>query len=229
MHTICHWHTHAGSGPATPGSTHAAKRHSTLDSDTRESVATALSDVLNNMKRKSLTKHQGLSPILKNPENSNYFAKEGQQTPVANGDLNRTLTPGKSSPIKKFEKIMSPIESAPPIDLDETLTSFEKPQPEFGTFTSAQHKENVRVARLRSRQGSLYISPQKLSGFQSPQDHCTVDEHGFHKRADQILKAGGVDNRALEETRVDLLTAIRKGLQLKKVLNILLTHLKQAA
>ena len=214
-----------GSGPATPGSAHTAQRHSTLDSERKESMAMALTDVLNNMNRRSLTGHL-VSPTA---EHSEHAIQETSQVPIANGDLNRTLTPEEDSPIRtKLERLLSPVESTPRsklIDLDKTVTSFDcTPHSHLvhtDTFTSIGKRSNKRLlSKQRSRQGSLYISPLKLSGLTSPDSHMTIDEPGFNKRAGQILKAGGVDNGTLEVSRNDLLVAIRTGLQLKKVLDM---------
>ena len=71
------------------------------------------------------------------------------------------------------------------------------------------------------KQGSLYISPRKLStAGVPPQDFGG----GLHKRkAGQILKAGGVDSGDLSGSRSNLLEAIRKGIQLRKVTYTLFT------
>lgn len=192
-------------------------------------MAMAISDVLNNMNRRSLT-GQLVSPTAKSPERSE-LAEGNSRVPIANGNLNRTLTPGpeESTPIKtKLERLLSPVEFTPrskSIDLDKTLTSFDSTPHSHvvhtDTFTSKHSSKRLSKQRSIARQGSLYISPLKLSGLTSPEGHMTSDEHGFNKRAGQILKAGGVDNGTLEDSRNDLLVAIRRGLQLKKVLDLL--------
>ena len=197
-------HTHTGSGPATPGTAHTAQTHSSLDTERRQSMATALNEVLANMSRRSFP----LSPT--------------SPPPLVNGDLNKTLTPDKN-------KTLSPVDRTPQgrgvVDLDTTLTPFDS-SPQFrmspinataspltGTFgPSPRGKVPSSKRRFSKRKSSLYISPYKLTEVNE------TGYHGFNHRASQILKAGGVDNAGvLEDNRSDLLVAIRKGIQLKKV------------
>ena len=70
------------------------------------------------------------------------------------------------------------------------------------------------------KQGSLYISPRKInaSHFTAPRTNGYDDlESGSKLRASQILRAGGVSDGDLSRSHDDLLAAIHKGLQLKKV------------
>ena len=70
------------------------------------------------------------------------------------------------------------------------------------------------------KQGSLYVSPRKInaSHLKVPLANGYDDlESGSKLRASQILRAGGVSDGDLSRSHDDLLAAIRKGLQLKKV------------
>ena len=70
------------------------------------------------------------------------------------------------------------------------------------------------------KQGSLYISPRKVNvnHLTAPPTNGYDDlESGGKLRASQILRAGGVSDGDLSSSHDDLLAAIRKGLQLKKV------------
>ena len=70
------------------------------------------------------------------------------------------------------------------------------------------------------KQGSLYVSPRKINAnhLKAPHANGYDDlESGSKLRASQILRAGGVSDGDLSRSHDDLLAAIRKGLQLKKV------------
>ena len=64
------------------------------------------------------------------------------------------------------------------------------------------------------RRDSLYVSPRK----QSRQQSLTLDVVDVKRlRASQILQTGGITGGDLSSSRMDLLEAIRKGIQLQKV------------
>ncbi len=199
-----------GSGPATPGTAHtAAVTQSSLDAERRQSVAFALSEVLTNMSRRN-----PLSPTSPSP---------------LNGDLDRTITPDKSATL---EMVMSPVTPRGGTSLlDTTLTPFEH-SPKFamspinnyqtsnsstplptGTFGKSPRIPPSKRQFFKRGSNSLYVSPHKLTS--------TIHENGgVNERADEILKAGGVENVVLgDASRNDLLVAIRKGIRLKKVRN----------
>ena len=63
------------------------------------------------------------------------------------------------------------------------------------------------------KQGSLYISPRKLSVT----SYSHSEDINKRKKPGQILKAGGIHSVDLSGSRSNLLEAIRKGIQLRKV------------
>ena len=143
---------------------------------------------------------------------------------LVNGDLNRTITPENSGTL---DRILSPVtpQGKGFIDLNTTLTPFEH-SPHFGmsplysfntpnsSVPSGSFGKSSRVPpskrRLSKRASSLYVSPYKITHPQGSQGE-------YSKRPDEILKAGGVEIGVMEDNRSDLLVAIRRGTQLKKV------------
>lgn len=88
------------------------------------------------------------------------------------------------------------------------------------TFHAQTSRPKPRAPLLK--QGSLYISPRKQSIMDFTQLTLSMPgadgtDNKDKLRASQILHAGGVSNSDMSSDRDDLLAAIRKGLQLKKV------------
>lgn len=183
----------------------ATQRHSSLDATQKESIASALSNVLEHtlvreLPNKPASPHKPLSPIKplspSSPWNSTAFST-GDASPSA-------LPPSGSANLNRIHKIMSP-------EGVKLLAG----SPGNVAVSVATESDRKRRPPPLLKQGSLYISPRKLSvvGLTSP------DDIGYsHKRkAGQILKAGGVDSGDLSGSRSNLLEAIRKGIQLRKV------------
>lgn len=177
------------SDPPTAGAAGASttQRHSSLDTSQKESIASALSNVL---KRKQLpnSPDKPLSPS--SPLRSTAFSKDGF-SPVG-------------LPPNRIHQVMSPND----IELTERSSDT------VYVSTTSESNRKRRPPPL-IKQGSLYISPRKLSvaGFPSPDDVRSRHQ----RKAGQILKAGGVDSGDLSGSRSNLLEAIRKGIQLRKV------------
>lgn len=145
----------------------APQRHSSLDANQRESIASALTSVL------------------------------------------------KSTPTKELPD--SPL-SPPVINKTTSIT-----QPQEKAFSPWSHDTRISVSAEKDtrprppmvKQSSLYISPRKLSVSSVP--HM---EDNLRRKTGQILKASGINSVDLSGSRSNLLEAIRKGIQLRKVNNV---------
>ena len=175
------------SGPSTPVVVCPTQRHSSLDKSQKQSITSALSNVLQHTR----SPDKPLSPS--SPFNNTMFSI-GNMSPHA-------LHSTGSTDLNHLHKVMSPKDTKSPPESAVSIT------PESGR----QRKQPPPLVK----QGSLYISPRKLSAAGlPPMDVCG----SLHKRkAGQILKAGGVNSGDLSGSRSNLLEAIQKGIQLRKV------------
>ncbi len=107
----------------------------------------------------------------------------------------------------------------------QSLADREQPQPVSNPQpVSKPQPASAKARPPLVRKDSLYISPLKLHRRQS-KHKLNIDQlptllsetDDSNKRASQILKAAGVESGSLADDRVDLLVAIRTGIQLKKV------------
>ena len=122
----------------------------------------------------------------------------------------------RNSPIQR--NTSSPQLPMVPIQENEMMTSVNQmSHEEIPNTPTVSIPEMTIMSPLRSgrhlytRQDSLYISPRKQSLTIS-----TIDNSHL-LRASQILQTGGITEGDLSSSRMDLLVAIRKGIQLKKV------------
>ena len=195
------------SDPSQPSANAAppTQRHSSLDATQKESIASALSNVLDRtlireLSNKSPSPNKPLSPSKPMSPSSLWSSRTfstGDASPSA-------LPPSGSANLSHIHEVMSPERVA-------LLTG----SPGNVSVSVATESDRRRRPPPLLKQGSLYISPRKLSvvGLAPP------DDVGYsHKRkAGQILRAGGVDSGDLSGSRGNLLEAIRKGIQLRKV------------
>lgn len=179
------------SGPSVPSEA-PVLRHSSLDASQKQSIASALTNVLERTRIKELptSPKNPLSPS--SPMSSTAFSPH---------NISPSALP--STNLSHVRNLMSP-----------EGVGFLTRSPANMVSIAVESDRRRRPPPL-IKQGSLYISPRKLSvaGF-SP-----LDDVGYpHKRkAGQILKAGGVDSGDFSGSRSNLLEAIRKGIQLRKV------------
>ena len=80
--------------------------------------------------------------------------------------------------------------------------------------TPTLHVTNGHIPKVFKRQESLYISPRKQSLTIESMENLANSKH---LRVSQILQTGGITGGDLSSSRLDLLEAIRKGIELKQV------------
>lgn len=184
------------SGPATPGMAHAAQRHSSLDISQKENVASALNTVLKRIHTKE--------ELPTSPQSHHTSFSPSSNAMFSIDDVSPSVMPHDTN-MNRAHKVTSPVGVSPPTTSSENTT--------VSITTESERKQGPPPL---IKQGSLYISPRKLTvtGLQP----LEYDGSVLKRKAGQILKAGGVDSGDLTGSRSNLLEAIRKGIQLRKVL-----------
>lgn len=207
--------------PESPMSKFRPKRPAPQAPPSRPSSRSSMSETSNSGRStpKSLPLHTPLSARHSDPNSlsSSNGTLTGTPAVVPNGRVT-PHTPiavnHRSSPIQRNTN--SPQLPMIAIREDEMMTTLSQVSHEMpnapNTVSIPEITTPPRTGRhLYTRQDSLYISPRKQSLNINTFDNSQL------LRASQILQTGGITEGDLSSSRMDLLAAIRKGIQLKKV------------
>lgn len=211
--------------PESPMSKYRPKRPAPQAPSSRPSSRNSMNETPNSGRStpKSLPIHNPLSARHSDPNSlsSSTGTLTGRSTPpvIPNGRVtpnSPVVVNHRNSPIQR--NTSSPQLPMVPIQENEMMTSVnqvshdEIPNTPTVSVPEMSITSPPRSGRhLYTRQDSLYISPRKQS--------LTINtiDNSHLLRASQILLTGGITEGDLSSSRMDLLAAIRKGIQLKKV------------
>lgn len=224
-------HSHSGSltdlmmRPESPMSKYRPKRPAPQAPSSRSSSRNSMGEGSNSGRStpKSLPIHNPLTARRSDPNSiaSSNGTLTGTPAIIPNGRVtpNSPVVNHRNSPVQR--NTSSPQLPMIPIHEDEMMTSVNPASPNqtpntpntvaIPQMTITSPPRTRRYSFMR--QESLYISPRK----QSLTINAIDIANSRRLRASQILQTGGITEGDLSSSRMDLLAAIRKGIQLKKV------------